>query len=954
MMAILLYTLFFASGAAALIFEMLWFRQAGLALGNSVWASSLVLAGFMGGLALGNAVAARHGGRILNAVRAYAIAEAIIAVTGIALVFLLPGVGVALAPWLRSLQDHSWLLNGSRLMLAFALLLVPSTAMGITLPLLTKALTNPQSTFGTILGSLYGWNTAGAVVGVIACEMYLVRVLGVHGTALFAGALNLLAAAAAAAISTHSREVAPLPASPTRPRRAAAVATPLRPWLAAAFLSGFCLLALEVVWFRFLLLYVKGHSEALALILGLVLIGIALGGLAGAWWLRAVPAAHRFAATVACLASAATVIPYALFPAAVDASPSIVVDTVSILRLAAPLTLPVSFCSGLFFTLIGGALRNCLDSETATTGALTLVNTSGAAFGSLAGGLLFLPLLGVEASIFLMAVVYGVLGALLIVSGSQSRPPAYAGIAAVLLGLALFPFGSMSSRLVPAAVTRWFPDDQNTRTVAVREGLTETVVYVERQMLGRPASYAMLTNAFSMSATSYGARRYMKLYVYWPMAVHRNLRRALLIGYGVGNTAKAMTDSTSLETIDVVDLSRDILDMNSLVYSDATEHPLRDRRVRVHVEDGRYLLQTTDQRFDLITGEPPPPGIAGVEHLYSREYFQLLHERLDEGGIVTYWLPLSDLSDVSAKAILGAFCDAFTDCSLWNGSGTHLMMVGTRRAAGPVSEHEFARQWRDARVAAEMRQLGFERPEQLGALFIGDAGYLRRLIGPLPALTDDAPKLIEAPFSSSEAQEGLIRDVADTAAAKARFETSPLIARLWPQPLRKTSLAYFEFQDAINRHMYGSLLAGPSNAIDEVHRILTGSSLTAPVLWRLGSNSDIQNVVARATPEQQTDSLLQFHLGIRSISERKYGEAIVPLRRAQEQTGPASTPGAAPSADNAFALQIYALCMSGLIEEAQELMRAAWAQSLRDRGVSDAPLPPFWMWMKDTFGVDPR
>ena len=954
MMTILLYTLFFASGAAALIFEMLWFRQAGLALGNSVWASSLVLAGFMGGLALGNAVAARHGGRIRNAIRAYAIAEAIIAVTGIALVFVLPGVGVALAPWLRSLQDHSWLLNGSRLMLAFALLLVPSTAMGITLPLLTKALTNPQSTFGTILGSLYGWNTAGAVVGVIGCEMYLVRVLGVHGTALFAGALNLLAAAAAAAISTQSREVAALPASPTRPRRAAAVATPLRPWLTAAFLSGFCLLALEVVWFRFLLLYVKGHSEALALILGLVLIGIALGGLAGAWWLRAVPAAQRFAASVACLASAATVIPYALFPAAVDASPSIVVDTVSILRLAAPLTLPVSFCSGLFFTLIGGALRTCLDSETATTGALTLVNTSGAALGSLAGGLLFLPVLGVEASIFLVAVIYGALGALLIMSGSQSRAPAYAGIAAVLLGLVLFPFGSMSSRLVPAAVTRWFPDDQNTRTVAVREGLTETVVYVERQMLGRPASYAMLTNAFSMSATSYGARRYMKLYVYWPMAVHRNLRRALLIGYGVGNTAKAMTDSTSLETIDVVDLSRDILDMNSLVYSDATEHPLRDRRVRVHVEDGRYLLQTTDQRFDLITGEPPPPGIAGVEHLYSREYFQLLHERLDEGGIVTYWLPLSDLSDVSAKAILRAFCDAFTDCSLWNGSGTHLMMVGTRRAAGPVSEHEFARQWHDARVAAEMRQLGFERPEQLGALFIGDAGYLRSLIGPSSALTDDTPKLIEAPFSSSEAQEGLIPDVTDTAAAKARFEASPLIARLWPEPLRKTSLAYFEFQDAINRHMYGSLLAGPSNAIDEVHRILTRSSLTAPVLWRLGSNSDIQNVVARATPEQQTDSLLQFHVGIGLISERKYGEAIAPLRRAQEQTSPASTPGAASSADNAFALQIYALCMSGLIEEAQELMRAAWTQSLQDRGVSDAPLPPFWMWMKDTFGVDPR
>jgi spermidine synthase len=600
-MAILLYILFFTSGAAALVFEMLWFRQAGLALGNSVWASSLVLAGFMGGLALGNAVAARYGGRVRNAVHAYALAEGTIAISGIALVFLLPGLGTALVPWLRSLQEHSWLLNGSRLLLAFALLLVPSTAMGVTLPLLTKALMNPRSTFATVLGSLYGWNTAGAVAGVMACEMYLVRALGVHGTALFAGALNLFAAATAAAMSSttvglafppsrkatadhrglggggtarlsfdkaqgapsDSREVARRRAAPhvshgsRRPPRATTAAVPLRPWLAAAFLSGFCLLALEVVWFRFLLLFVKGHSEALALILSLVLIGIALGGLAGAWWLRMTPTAHQFAASVACAASASALIPYALVPAAVDASPSIAVDAVSILRLGAPLILPVSICSGLFFTLIGGALRDCLDSDTATAGTLTLTNTTGAALGSLAGGLLLLPLLGIEASILLVAIVYGVIGALLIMDRSQSRAMAYTGLVAVLLCLMLFPYGSMETRLVPAAVMRWFPGDQNTRTVAVREGLTETIVYIERQMLGRPASYAMLTNAFSMSATSYGARRYMKLYVYWPLAVHPNLKRALLIGYGVGNTAKAMTESASFETIDVVDLSRD-------------------------------------------------------------------------------------------------------------------------------------------------------------------------------------------------------------------------------------------------------------------------------------------------------------------------------------------------------------------------------------------------------------
>src|SRR5687767_373330 len=140
-MSFVLCALFFTSGAAALIFEMLWFRQAGLALGNSVWASSLVLAGFMGGLALGNALAARHGRRLANPVRAYAMAEVTIAITGLTLVLVLAELGSILAPVLRPLLDRVWLLNTVRFMLAFLLLLVPSTAMGITLPLLTKALT---------------------------------------------------------------------------------------------------------------------------------------------------------------------------------------------------------------------------------------------------------------------------------------------------------------------------------------------------------------------------------------------------------------------------------------------------------------------------------------------------------------------------------------------------------------------------------------------------------------------------------------------------------------------------------------------------------------------------------------------------------------------------------------------------------------------------------------------
>ena len=949
-MATLLYAIFFVSGASALMFEMLWFRQAGLALGNSVWASSLVLSAFMGGLALGNAAAARYAATVQNGVRLYALAEVAIATSGVALVYLLPVFGVALAPVLRPLLDHPWVLNPVRLAIAFLLLLIPATAMGLTLPLLIRAAMGNDGSFGRALGRLYGWNTLGAVVGVLAGELYLIGVVGVRGTALVAGALNLLSAAVAMWISARAPIRDPQP-------RSAHTSFQLQPeatWLAAAFLSGFCLLALEVVWFRFLLLFVKGHSTALAVMLGVILTGIALGGLAAAVCLRFVPAAQRLASPVAILAGAVCLMSYAFFARAIEAVPSPVVATWDIVKVAAPLLLPVSLLSGILFTILGAALRRSATSDPQTAGMLTLANTAGAACGSLTAGFLLLPLLGMERSFFLIALIYGTIGVLLSLRNGAPRPAYYASAAVLLLSMASFPFGAMETRLLDVALRPWRQADANARVEAVREGLTETVIYFRREMVGRTVSHAMLTNSFSMSATSYGARRYMKLYVYWPLAVHPDLRRALLIGYGVGNTAKAMTDSPTLEAIDIVDLSRDILDMNEVVYPNAQDQPLNDPRVRVHIEDGRYFLQTTERVFDLITGEPPPPGIAGVENLYTREYFQLVRDRLAAGGMVTYWLPLSDLGAAGAKGILRAFCDVFDDCSLWNGSGTHLMMVGTRNATSIPSEAQFTRQWTNPTVAAELKRLGIEQPEQLGALFIGDAEDLRALVGDAAPLTDNYPRRIESP---ADGRDALLRHVTDTRAAAARFMASPFIARFWPERLRAASPPYFDFQDVINAHMYGELLPR-ANAIQEVHRVLTTSSLTAPVLWRLGSNADVQQAVASAAPDDATNPLLHFHTGVRLLSERRFAAAAESFKQAAELAVPAA-PGTASTGENAFALYIYALCMAGRINEAQELIRAPWEQSLAAQGIdassaAHAALPPFWMWMKETFGIDPR
>ena len=954
-MAAVLSAVFFLSGASALIFETLWFRQAGLAFGNSIWASSLVLSGFMAGLALGNALVSLFGSRVANPVRVYAFAEAAIALTGVGLVYLFPVLGAALAPMFRPLLDTPWALNPLRLLVAFVLLLVPSTAMGITLPLLTRALVRDDLTlprrspkdeggFGRVLGALYGWNTLGAMAGLVSGEMFLVGRYGVRGTAIAAGALNLLAAAMAGVLSGGS--ASPEPVAPrNQPHvRGPGVAMPPVPrhrgpgtwnWLVAAFGAGFALLALEVIWFRFLLLFVKGHSNAFPVMLGVVLSGIALGGLASSLGMRLAPGAHRFTAPLAFLAAVATVASYQAFPAVIAPfGLSSITEPEAILRISLPLMLPVSFVSGMFFPLVGAALRSALRSDIETAGALTLVNTIGAAVGSLVAGFVLLPVLGIERSIFTIASIYAGIGLLLF---APAQVFTWAAAVASLIGLALFPFGQLNERLVSIPVERWAEGERERRLLAVHEGLTETIVFFQRMLLGKPVSDVMLTNSFSMSTTGYGVRRYQKLYVYWPMAVHPDLKRALLIGYGVGNTAKALTDSARVESIDLVDLSRDVLSMAPVVFPEEGEQPLRDPRVRVHIEDGRYFLQASDRQFDLITGEPPPPGIAGVENLYSREYFGLIRERLADGGIVTYWLPFADLSDVSARAILRAFCDVFDDCSLWNGSGTNLMIVGSRGLQGGVSEQQFRAQWSTPRIAAEMKRLGVERPEQLGALFIGDAPFIRALIDGTPPLTDDNPKLIEAPLSSEEESRRLLASITDTGAARTRFQTSPLVGHLWPAGLISSSVPYFDVQHVIDAHMYGSLVS-QSLALDDVHRVLTGFSVGTPVLWRLASNADIQQVVASASPEEQMTPLLQYHLGIRLLSERNYRRAADAFQGAMQ----------APEVrDNAFVLHVYALCMSGQRAKAQALSRDAFVAS----GVSS--LPPLWIWMKETFGIDP-
>jgi len=862
---------FFASGAAGLLFEVLWFRAPGRVLGNTVWAGALVLTAFMLGIALGGLLAARWAQRIRRPARVFAAAEATIALSGSLLVWGLPAAEIAIGDWLSPLAEHSTTVAALRLLFALAAMLIPTTAMGMTLALGVRILAHRDT--ARSLGILYATNTFGACIAPLVAEYLLIGALGLRGTALVAAGLDLLAAAVVLAWQSPAfPRAAPPPAAPS--------SSPARLLLAAAG-AGALALALEVIWFRLLILFAPGTDTTFAIMLTLVLAGIALGG-ALAPLLARLPLVW-----VTTGSSLAVVLGYLL------ASPLQGSGQAQLFRYAIPLMLPAAVFSGSLFTLLGAQLRADAENPQPAIGRLTSANTLGAALGAAAAGFVLLPYLGIESSLFLLAAGYALLPVLLVDRRAawKSLWPAVAAAA----GLLFFPFGWIEGHLAQAAFVYRFVDGS---TVAkVIQGPTMTLQILRRDRFGEAAAWRLLSDSYSMTGIDHYGLRYMQLFAWLPLALQPESRRALLISYGVGNTAQALLNAPGLTELTVVDVSPEMLAASRLIHGE--RDPLADPRVRLVLEDGRHYLRTRREQFDIITGEPPPPEMAGVVSLYTHEYFMALKERLAPGGLATYWLPEAQLEPSGARAIIAAFCDAFPDCTLWAGTRTNWILMGGREFANRPGADDFARLWQQPATAPSLTAAGFEHPAQLGATFLADAAQLRGWTSGTPMLTDDYPKRL-APLP------GLLQSMDEydpwlqPGTARRHFESSRWIAAHWPVELYRESLRYFHAQPALN----ASTFPDPVDNLPVVDRLLRDSDLRIPVLWLLGSNVTEQQILDRRLAvegaQQPHRPEYIYVLGVRALAERDYAKAAELFGQLAEH-----------QPERTGALAAYAMCRVG-------------------------------------------
>ena len=770
------YALFFLSGISGLVYQVVWVRLFGNVFGNNVYSAATVIAVFMCGLGVGSYAIGSWADRSYRSdprapLRAYAFCELAIAGLALTLAFVLPNLeafSAAVSAYQRDREGWLALSAASyaiRYSLAVLLLTPVTLLMGGTLTLLIRTLVaRDVSLAGWRIGALYAINTLGAACGAFASDFALIPSLGIFRTELVAVGLN--AAVGAGAYLLARLWMAP-PAPDTRaPAPAPAPATALDSagrWLllgtgSALFLSGLAALGMEILWFRYLTNVIGSYRAVLSLLLTVILLGICLGSLLGGWLHRRFGRPVTFyvlAQTGFVLASLAELaafdpesvsVPFGFDVLYRDATSfqQLVYQAWYNLRPILTVVGVPSLLMGFGFPLANAHVQQIEADVGRRAGALYLANTFGNVAGSLLVGFVLLPRLGVQASVWLLALCAAL--ALLPLrwsAGEQQlslrglRVPVFvtcmALIAAALVGWSTLPAYSLLKK-PRLSVQQTLGRPVN--LLSVSEGINESIVVIEIPGIER----RLYTNGHPMSSTHAMSQRYMRLFSHLPLLLMESPKRVLVICFGVGNTLHAASLHPSVERLEAVDLSRNVVGQAHL-FSETNGNVLHDERVEVFINDGRQHLRMLEPgSLDLITLEPPPIAAAGVASLYTREFYQLARSRLVPGGFMTQWLPVYQVPGEATLALIRAFLDAFPHSVLLSGFERELILMGVN---GDTLEFDLERVRRklaeNPALREDLKRIEVESLTELVGTFVAGAQTLERATRGVPAMTDDRP-----------------------------------------------------------------------------------------------------------------------------------------------------------------------------------------------------------------------
>ncbi|MBM3243024.1 tetratricopeptide repeat protein [Candidatus Poribacteria bacterium] len=741
---LMILIIFFASGAIGLIYEVIWTRMLTLVFGSTVFAVTTVLTSFMAGLALGSFYFGRRADAQERPLRIYAYLEAGIGI--FALVFpiiliLLNGVYIGIH---RQIHTAFYPLSLIRFMLSFLVLLVPTTLMGATLPMISKFFVSRLERLSWDVGRLYSLNTFGAVVGTIAAGFFLVKWFGVHWTLRLSAVINLIIAGIAilldkqwvSEVGSRKSEVGSQkdfnPKSEIRN---------LRLVLWAFAVSGFCALAYEVLWTRILVFFLGSTTYAFATMLSAFLFGLA----AGSFIFAKIADLPYFREKMQHQVSMLGIVQIFIGLSAIALLPAF--SELYAIRTGLPAGRFWSFISCLVVMILPTILMGAsfplvtriyilnLNQVGRSIGNVYSINTVGSILGSFVAGFILIPLIGIQKSVILIASVNTLLGCILIALNPQTnrrfRVSAIVSAAFIII---------LSNLLIPtdkpivlkSAIFKL--QNPGGKLLSYEEGVDASVT----AMVDADGIRRLYVDTNQAAEDSRWDSPSHRVIAHLPLLLHPNPKRALIVGFGMGVTSYSAAQHGV--TVDAVELSPGVVNANKYfthVNGNVLENPL----VNLAVDDGRNYILTAKNRYDMIsTGIIHPLVSSGSSSIYSEDFYKLCERILTEDGIMCQWVPLHRLPEEYYKMIIRTFIKVFPHTTLWyKCTPDFSILIGTPERLRVDFSNFIAR----AQIPSVREGLAHDDLDGMSLLdsFMMSEETVRKYVGEGPIHTDDRPRL---------------------------------------------------------------------------------------------------------------------------------------------------------------------------------------------------------------------
>jgi spermidine synthase len=737
--------LFIGSGAAALIYEIVWFQVLTLVLGSSAVSVGVLLATFMGGMCLGSyllprLVPARH-----HPLRVYAVLELAIGVCGVLLLVLMPLAGRVYTTW-GGYGLTGFLLRG---VVASICLLPPTLAMGATLPAISRWIeTTPRGV--SWLGFFYAGNIVGAVAGSLLAGFYLLRVYDVTVATFVAAAINavvgvlgLLLAARTTYIPGKGGALAEAEALPEPALAVDDTKTQSGAWMiyVALALSGAAALAAQVIWTRQLALLLGATVYTFSLVLAVFLVGLGIGSSAGSLITRSLANSRNAfgwcqVLTVGAMAWSAYMLNASLpfWPVNVELSSDISRTFHMDLARAFWSVLPAPILWGASFPLALGAVTRPGQDSGRVVGGLYAANTLGAIAGSLGASLLLVAWMGTQRAQQVLMVLAAISGVIVLAPPLLAWAVKRTGVSWTWAAVPLMVIGAATAFLVQTvpplpgllvaygrrtATMMYGPPD----ILYVGEGLNSSVAVT--QFADGTTSYH---NAGKIQASSLPQdMRLQRMLGHLTTLTPKQAKSVLVIGCGAGVTAGAVSIDPRVEKVTIAEIEPLVPRVVSTYFGEFNHNVILNPKVEVVVDDARHFLLTTDQTFDAITSDPLDPWVKGAAALYTKEFWELAKSKLNPGGVITVFVQLYESSPEAVKSEIATFFEVFPNGLIFGneylGEGYDTVLVG-RLDDGPIDVGEINERLSNPEyetVRYSLSEIGFPSAWELYGSYAGRA-----------------------------------------------------------------------------------------------------------------------------------------------------------------------------------------------------------------------------------------